>query len=181
VSQKQFILAIAGAPASGKTTLAGRIAATTGAVCISFGELVRREAGSRHLGTDRGSLQTLGGDMLRDLGPRGLCELALARAALTTEVRPVIWDGVRHVPVLDELRGLYAPAAVTLVVLAPPEAARYDRFSASASSQKELDAWEAHETESHLPDLISEADLVCDEASPAGATATLLRLLASGR
>jgi hypothetical protein len=92
----------------------------------------------------------------------------------------VIWDGVRHVPVLDELRVLYAPAAVTLVALAPPELARRQRFSAQASSPQELHAWEVHETESHLPQLIAQADLVCDAASPAGAAVRVLELLSGG-
>ena len=174
-----FILALAGAPSSGKTTVARSIAADTGAKHVSFGDFLRGEAGSQQLKTDRSALQALGATLLEDLGPRGFCERALSNAGGTMSTRPIIWDGVRHVPVLDELRGLYAPAPVTFVVLAPPEQARRQRFSAAASSREELDAWESHESESQLAQLIAQADLVCDEPSPQLATVRVIDLLAA--
>lgn len=179
MTRTSFILALAGAPSSGKTTVARSIAADTGATHISFGDLIRSEARPRHINTGRSALQALGGSLLEDLGPRGFCERALASAGVTTQTRPVIWDGVRHVPILDELRGLYAPASVTLVVLAPPELARHQRFSAEASSLDELHAWESHDSESHLVQLVAQADLVCDSPSPRLATVRVIDLLAA--
>jgi dephospho-CoA kinase len=179
VTGTSFILALAGAPSSGKTTVARSIAADTGATHVSFGDFLRGEAGSRHMKTDRSALQALGATLLEDLGPRGFCEHALSNAGGTMSARPVIWDGVRHVPVLDELRGLYAPAPVTFVVLAPPEQARRQRFSAAASSREELDAWESHESESQLAQLIAQADFVYDASSPQSVIVEVLSMLAN--
>jgi hypothetical protein len=127
--------------------------------------------------TDRSALQALGATLLDDLGPRGFCERALWSAGVTISTRPVIWDGIRHVPVLDELRALYAPTSVTFVVLAPPEQTRRQRFSAAASSIEELDAWESHESEGQLAQLIAQADLVCDAPSAQGASLEILSML----
>jgi adenylate kinase family enzyme len=178
VSRTSFVLALAGAPASGKTTLARNLAATTAATYISFGDLVRYEADAQHTSHDRSNLQALGSGMLRDLGPRGLCERALEIARATSDTRPVIWDGVRHLPVLDELRRLYAPTELILVVLKPPEHARRQRLAERASSPEQLETWEADDTESHLAQLAVNAQLICDAATPKNATARILELLA---
>jgi hypothetical protein len=172
------MLALAGAPSSGKTTVARSIALETGAAHVSFGDFIRAEARVRGISTDRGALQLLGGSLLEDLGPRSFCEHTLASAGFTVNARPVIWDGVRHVPVLDVLRGLYAPASVTFVVLAPPEQARRQRFAAGASSREELDGWESHESESQLAQMMGQADLVCDATSARAAAAQVLGALA---
>jgi len=181
VTGTSFILALAGAPSSGKTTIARSIATDTGATHVSFGDFIRGEAGPRHMKTDRSALQALGATLLEALGPRDFCERALSSAGVTMSTRPVVWDGVRHVPVLDELRGLYAPAPVTFVVLAPPEQARRQRFSAAASSIEELNAWESHESESQLAQLIAQADLVCDAPSAEAATREILGMLENGK
>ena len=181
MSQTSFVLALAGAPASGKTTLARNLVATTAATYISFGDLVRYEADAQHTSHDRSNLQALGSTMLQDLGPRGLCERALEIAQASTNTRPVIWDGVRHVPVLHELRRLYAPTELTLVVLKPPEPARRQRLAEQASSPQQLATWEADDTESHLAQLAENAQLICDATTPETATARVLELLTTER
>jgi adenylate kinase family enzyme len=177
VTRPPFILALAGALASGKTTLSRIIAADTGATCVSFGDLVRSEAGARKVDPDRSSLQVLGSTLLDELGPSGLCERALVRAGAKSTTRPVIWDGVRHVPVLDALRELYAPDAVILVVLSPPEAARRRRFTTGTMSPEQQRAWEVHESENNLEALTREADLVCEATWPSAAATEVLKVL----
>lgn len=179
MTRTSFVLALAGSPSSGKTTVAHSLASDTGAAHISFGGLIRTEAASLHLHPDRSTLQNLGTHLLDELGPTGLCQRALSKAGITAKALPIIWDGVRHTTVLDGLRQIYAPTSVTLVVLAPPEIARRERFAAQASSIDQLLEWEVHESESRLAQLIAQADLVCEAPSPQAAMLEIISLLRS--
>ncbi len=172
-----FVLALAGAQSSGKTTLARAVAARTGAAYVGFGDLVRMEATRRGLDGSRDELQELGQALLDELGASLFSERALDAADVARGTRPVVWDGVRHPEVLHSLRELYAPAPVTLVTLVPEEAARRQRVEASGESTAERVRWEAHETESHLRWLEGESALVCTASTPELVLAEVLELL----
>jgi dephospho-CoA kinase len=173
-----FVLALAGAQSSGKTTLARAVAIRTGAAYVGFGDLVRAEAARRGIGGSREELQELGQTLLDELGALLFCKRALGVAAVSREVRPVAWDGVRHPEVLEALRELYAPVPVRLVMLAPEETARRRRVEARGGSAEERAHWEAHKTESHLGWLEGESALVCKASTPELALAEVLELLA---
>jgi hypothetical protein len=172
-----FVLALAGAQSSGKTTLAHSVAARTGAAYVGFGNLVRAEATRRGLGCSRDELQELGQALLDELGALLFSERALDAAGVARGARPVVWDGVRHPEVLHALRELYAPAPVTLVTLAPEEAARHQRVDASGGSAAKRARWEAHETERHRGWLEAESALVCRASTPELALGEVLELL----
>lgn len=172
-----FVLALAGAQSSGKTTLARAVAARTGAAYVGFGDLVRDEAARRGLGGSRDELQELGQALLDELGGSLFSERALDAEGVARGTRPVVWDGVRHPEVLHALRELYAPVPVTLVTLAPDEAARRRRVEASGGSAAEQARWQAHETERHRGWLEAESALVCRASTPELALAEVLELL----
>lgn len=173
----RFVLAIAGAPASGKTTVARAVATHTGGRRVSFGDLVRAEARRRGCSLDRGALQRLGQQLLDDVGPEAFCRAALRAAGSSVEDRPVIWDGIRHLRVLTALRSLY-DVHVLLIYLRPPDAARRQRFAREAGSRKELARLEAHATEREAKRLFEAADLVCTAATTDAAFKETLELLA---
>jgi dephospho-CoA kinase len=172
-----FVLALTGAQSSGKTTLARAVSACTGAAYVGFGDLVRAEAAHRGLGGSRDELQELGQTLLDELGALRFSERALNATGVARGTMPVVWDGVRHPEVLDVLRELYAPAAVTLVTLAPDEAGRLRRVEESGGSESELARWEAHETERHRDWLEAQSALVCRAPTPELVLAEVLELL----
>jgi adenylate kinase family enzyme len=172
----RFVLALAGAPASGKTTVARALATQTGARRVSFGDLVRTEAASRGDSLDRDSLQHLGQQLLDDLGPDAFCRAALRAAGAALQDRPVIWDGVRHLRVLTALGSLYN-TPVRLVYLQPPEGPRRERFARQASSPEQLRRWEQDATEQEADQLADVADLRCPAATTLKAISQTLAFL----
>lgn len=172
----RFVLGLAGAPASGKTTVARVVATQTGALRVSFGNLVRAEAQRYHCSVDRDALQRLGQQVLDDLGPQAFCQAALRSVGATVEDRPVVWDGVRHLRVLTALRSLY-DVPVRLVYLQPPEGPRRERFAREASSPEQLRHWEEDATEQEGDQLARAADLRCTSATTREAMSQTLALL----
>lgn len=158
------MLALAGPPASGKTSVALAASARLRAPVLGFGDFVRAEARGRGLRDDRGTLQDVGERLHAELGGMGLCRAVLGHAGLTAGTWPVIWDGVRHVDVAAALRSLY-PVPVLLVVLRPPESARRTRFRREVRSDEQLAEFERHATEAELADLEREANFVCRASS----------------
>jgi hypothetical protein len=170
----ESVLALAGPPSSGKSSVAGLLAAEWQAPVLAFGDYVRQEAGLRQLPTTRGVLQDLGQELLDEQGPVGFCRSVLATRGLSGSEAPAIWDGVRHPLIVNALQEIYAPAPVILAFLKPPEAARQERFADAAESEdSSVSQWEAHETESHLGELEERADVVAFEETPALAAASI--------
>ncbi len=174
-----FVLALAGPPASGKTSVARALSSSYSAPLLGFGDLVRYEASRRGLPADRDAWQALGTRLVRELVAEGMARAVLDRAGVDLGHVPVIWDGVRHVQIDDALRGLYAPAPVLLVVLRPPERERRARLLAEAGTVERLRRWERHETESHLDELASRAASVCAAPTLADAIDDVQRLVAT--
>lgn len=178
MSDHRFVLALSGAPASGKTTVARAVADQTGARRVAFGDFVRREAARRSVDTNRGALQQLGQALLDELGPKRFCRAALDAAGATPEDRPVIWDGVRHPVILGALAHVY-DAPITLVYLDPPRDDRRARFAREAHSVDELERWERDATERHGAELIGMANLVCAAEQPDQVVAEIITALST--
>ncbi len=171
------VIALAGLPASGKTTVARALSETLRAPRVSFGELVRTRAREQGLPDNRTVWQEVGSQLLAEHGPDGFIRAALAQAGLGATDVPVVWDGVRHMDVVRSLRALYRPQEVLLVVLRPPEEPRRERFLREAGTIEQLRCWERHETEQHVAALAAAADLVCDHPSTDDATSAVLARL----
>jgi adenylate kinase family enzyme len=171
-----FVLALAGAPASGKTTVARAVAERTAARCVNFGDLIRAEAAGRGEPVDRAELQRLGQGLLNELGPEAFCLAALRCAGASLEDRRVIWDGVRHLRVHAALCALY-DLPVRLVYLEPPAEPRRERFAREAGSQEQLESWEADATERERSQLADVAELRCTADTTEEAVDETLALL----
>ena len=159
MSAKSGVLALAGPPAAGKSTLARHIAQQTGARNIAFGDYVRANAAAMGLDTNRETLQRLGQALLEASGAEAFCCHVLRSAGGTPTDRPVIWDGVRHVAVLDALSALYGPE-LRLVYLDPPIGVRLNRLGIL---QHELAVIDQDATEAERERIRERSDLVCDE------------------
>jgi adenylate kinase family enzyme len=174
----KLVVALAGPPSSGKSSVAASIGAEWQAPVLGFGDYVRQEASSRGLTNERGALQDLGQELLEKQGAEEFCRSVLAAQGRAAAELPVIWDGVRHLPVLEALRRIYAPAPVVLAYLQPPESTRRERVLDRAESEAASpEQWAAHQTESHLNELKRRADLVVLDQTPALAAATLKRAI----
>lgn len=171
----RVVVALAGAPASGKTTVAQTVAQAIGAARVGFGDLVRAEVRARGLSESRTEWQEVGSRMLTALGTDGFVAATLRASGLTVDDVPVVWDGVRHVEIADMLRDLYAPTPVVLAVLRPPEHERRGRVLREAGSVDQLQRWERHDTEQHLGELTRRADIVCRTAVIEDAVEAILR------
>lgn len=170
------MLALAGAPSSGKTTVAATVAESTGARRIGFGDYVRAQAVARGQGPTRDVLQHLGQQLLNDLGPEGFCRAALRHEEASATDRPIVWDGVRHVAVAQALTVVYG-AGVHLVYLDPPREDRRSRFAKEAASADQLARWERDATEVDGAALAAAAELISTAADPEQAAAEVLELL----
>jgi hypothetical protein len=176
-----FVLALAGSPASGKTTVSRIVASAAGARHVGFGDLVRARVREQGLPDHRTAWQQVGSQLRAELGPGGLVSAALTHAGLDQHDVPVVWDGVRHVDVVAALQTLYRPRRVVLVALRPPEPARRARFLVEARTEAQLKSWEQHESERHLVELFAIADIVCCHDSAEDAATAVLAYLGQQR
>jgi adenylate kinase family enzyme len=162
-------IAIAGRIESGKSSVSSLLSARLGMPVLSFGDFIRTTCPP---GAPREELQAAGAQLLDEIGPSGLVGAVLESRGLDTTT-PVIWEGVRHLNVLEALRGRYAPDPVELFFLSPPEARRLARAEQTAGSRGRRNDWEAHETEA--TDALAEAARMTITASTAeGAVAEIL-------
>jgi adenylate kinase family enzyme len=112
------VIGIAGHARSGKSALAGRLARQSGGLVVGFGDLVRQAALARGQDpSDRSTLVTLGQEWVEH-DPAGICRAALSQVSERCDV--VIFDGIRHVAVFDELKHLF-PSMVLVYLQAPDE------------------------------------------------------------
>jgi len=167
------VVALAGPIASGKTTVARYVARSLGVPRVSFGRFV---ASTQPDSASREALQRAGAALLSELGTERFVSAVLATHGLTREDTPVVWDGLRHVEVLEALRRAYAPREVTLCYLAPPEHVRRERAAALAGSEDRLSRWEQHSTEG-IAQLRELASVVCQDPTPTLAAQRILRAL----
>lgn len=147
------IVALAGARASGKTSIATVLRRAHGYEVRSFGDEVRRQAVTRGLNTDRESLRELGVQLIAEWGLDEFSQRVLAGAS-----GPTVVEGVRHLEAVAALRRL---APVTLVFIRTSSSARTARLAARANEDLSAQA-EQHSTELEVPQLESLADLVVD-------------------
>lgn len=146
-----MIFGIAGKIASGKSTLARALAARIGGERLGFGDYVREVARSKGLDfTDRNVLQELG-QQLVTADPAAFVG-GILRNANYASGRPIVFDGVRHVVVWNEIADVarLSGDAATLVYLDMPEEIRRARLAARGLSITAASAFDKHVSEQEL-------------------------------
>jgi dephospho-CoA kinase len=159
-------LAISGRIASGKSSLTQDLACALGWRRASFGDYVRVVAAERGMEPTRTNLQELGAQFV-DEDPFGFARAVLQQAGWT-EGQPVLIDGLRHVVILEALRGFLHPLPLKLIFVAVDDDVRFERLaSRSEGAPEHLQLAESHSTERDVRgDLLAAADLVVDGSKP---------------
>jgi cytidylate kinase len=164
-------VAIAGLMASGKSAISRAVAAELGWPRVSFGDEIRAVARERGRGGGLPELQAIGAELVAQ-DPNALCRRVLNSSGWERGM-PLIVDGVRHVTVLEMLRGIVAPQPMYLVLVETPVETRRARLR--DRGVVDLDVVMAHSTERdaaiRLPAL---ADLVVSGDRDAHETADLI-------
>lgn len=159
-----MIVGIAGKIASGKSTLAGAVAVRLEARRLGFGDYVRSIAESRGLDpSDRRVLQSLGQDLVTK-SPSAFVNGVLSFGGYAPPEN-VVFDGVRHWTVWQEIRALAAQAhgVAYLVFLDMPEDIRRQRLLARGLRSETADALDGHASEVDLEARLRRAaDLTLD-------------------
>lgn len=160
---RQLTIALAGAPGSGKSTIARLLAARLDGVVVSFGDYVRYLAASAHENVERSTLQRIGQDLVKD-DPERFVRAFLDWASPQPD-RVLIIDGVRHAAIDAILRSTAAErdSEYLLVLLEAPISIRAIRRC--AGNEGDLRKLEDHPVEreaaTRLPSI---ADIVVDSS-----------------
>ena len=159
-------IVICGRIGSGKSTVCAMLASDLSIQVVSFGDYVRQMAQRDGLPNTRSALQNLGDCLYRQLGASGLLQGTLEMAGIGND-ETVIFDSVRHIDVLSEIRRL-ADRAVAVYLDASPEV-RYERRrlqGPAGLSWQEFEAIDEHSVESEIGALEKLCDFVVDASQP---------------
>ena len=159
------VVALAGPPASGKSTVARSLSRETNWPVVSFGQYILQIAQESDLLLHRANLQKVG-QALVDKGPRRFCEEVLHWASWQPG-QPLILDGIRHVAVSEELRSLTAPMSYYLVYLEIDQAVQQARLTKRGSDPPRTADLNGDPTEVEVRRGVRErADVIVDGAKP---------------
>lgn len=158
---RRLTIALAGAPGSGKSTVAGDLAERLGGEAASFGDFVRHIASQVGRDHERATLQGIGHARVEE-GAEAFVMAFLAWAKPEAD-RPVIIDGVRHRDVDASLRSWASREgrdyALVLIEASVHERARRRH----GGDENEVGAIDAHPVERETRDALpGVADLVVD-------------------
>ena len=159
-------IVICGRMGSGKSTFSGMLAADLSIRVVSFGDYVRRMAQRGGRPDTRSALQNLGDCLYQKLGASGLLQGTLEMAGIDSD-EMVIFDGVRHIDVLSEVRRR-SGKTVALYLDASPEV-RYERRRSQGPvglSWQEFEAIDSHIVEGEIGALMELCDFVIDASQP---------------
>lgn len=150
---------------AGKSHIGTRLSELVGWPVAGFGGYVRDVARERGLRVeDRGVLQQIGEELVRFRRER-FCRAVLEEARWSAGVGAIL-HGLRHLEVLDTLRGLVRPVPVLVVHVEAPLALRWERLR--ARNEQPGATLETHSTEAQLDSAIPAiANLVVSGAEAA--------------
>ena len=165
-NEMKVAIVICGQIGSGKSTVAAMLASDLSIQVVSFGDYVRQVARRRGRPATRSALQNLGDCLYQRLGASGLLQGTLEMAGIDSD-ETVIFDGVRHIDVLSEIRRR-AGKTVAIYLDASPEV-RYQRRRSQGSaglSWQEFEAIDNHSVEREIGALAELCDFVVDASQP---------------
>lgn len=159
------VIVLTGPVASGKSTLAARLAERFGALRLSTRTLLlaRLKDGEP---TDRRALQEFGERLDAETGGTWLSEAVRQEADELSEDAVIVVDSSRLLAQIDALRRMF-PRRVVHVHLTAPEAELASRYAARPSEVVELASYQevrANATEAAVDELAAQADVVIDTA-----------------
>jgi adenylate kinase family enzyme len=173
---KPVVIAFAGPIGSGKTTISKALAKKIHSKHAGFGDYFRTMASRLGLDpSDRLQLQRLGEEQVR-LSPDNVCRELLSSNDWRPSDASIVVDGVRHLEVLEALKGVVAPLPVFLVYV------QRDKVRSTQLSNKvgknNMELFEAHSTELQSNILRSSADIIVSaEDDPARVVNRVVRQL----
>ena len=159
-------IVICGRIGSGKSTVSAMLASELSIQMVSFGDYVRQMARRDGRPNTRSVLQNLGDCLYQQLGASGLLQGTLEMAGIDKD-ETVIFDGVRHIDVLSEIRRR-ADKTVAVYLDASPEV-RYERRRSQGPpglSWQEFEAMDNHSVEGEIGALAEFCNLVIDASKP---------------
>ena len=159
-------IVICGRIGSGKSTVSAMLASDLSIQVVSFGDYVRQMARCGGRPDTRNALQNLGGCLYQRLGASGLLQGTLEMAGICND-ETVIFDGVRHIDVLSEIRRR-AGKTVAVYLDASPEV-RYERRRSQGPtglSWQEFETIDNHSVEGEIGALTELCDFVVDASQP---------------
>lgn len=161
-------VAVCGQICSGKSYLIKHLSSQLGWDVISFGDYVRHVASLQHIEPSRESFQALGQRLISERGPTDfLADVILFNHPGTDNH---LYDGVRHIPIVQALGEIYDKTLV--VYLSVPDDQRYGRYlerlvlGDSVLSFQEFLEMGLRPTECGIPQLANVADLCLDATQP---------------
>ena len=158
------IVGVAGAIGSGKSELSRALADERGWSRVSFGGFVRGQAGARGVEPTRENLQALGEQLIDELGAQEFVRRVLSDYVAADVL---VVDGVRHLPVDDELRKI--SAQYLLIFVEVDDETRRRRLGDREGLEVDLFAIDRHSTEREVLLLRERADAIVDGADSARA------------
>ena len=153
-----MIIAFGGRIACGKSVVSSVVAERLGCSRVTFGDVVRAEAGRRGVPETRRTLQDLGDEMVK-AGWDEFCRRCVSQVHWDRQV-PLVVDGVRHVGAVEALTRVAAPAPLFLVFIAAPWARRLEWLALRGVGEAEVHEADAHQNEQEVPAVEARADLV---------------------
>lgn len=150
---------IAGGAASGKSTLARRIADHTGYPVASFGGCLRSYARGHNLPLSVESLQNLGQRLITQLGYDGFLQWVIAHSPNVLWEEPLILDGVRHVTMYNAIKKVF-PRNVLIYCVCDREKQIARMIERDKVSRNEAEHVLSHPLERFIIDIESQAHLL---------------------
>jgi cytidylate kinase len=149
---------------SGKSTVSRGVASRIGAQWNGFGSTVMSIAIERKLPIDRGQLQTLGAQLVRET-PDYFCDRVLSGAGYSTG-HVVVLDGLRHESILTLLRKKLAPDNLLCIYVEVEDEIRIERVARRSSlNEDEVRRLDMHSTEIQVEKALrSLSELVVDNS-----------------
>lgn len=162
----ELSIVVAGALASGKTSVAKGIARHLDCPVTSFGRYIRARALEIGLPEDRASLQAFGASLVES-DPASFTSGFLESISVTPSGRSVVIEGLRHVSVAQALREIRFSNRLLIVLVKTTDAERKRRFVARGDgSEAEFSTADRHLVESEHIQLEYIADIVLNGDQP---------------
>ena len=161
VQSIKLAVVVVGPIGSGKSEVSKHIVSNCGGRLVSFGTLVRSECEKRQLSHSRATYQDVGLELFRSLGPGGIVGAALGGHVPHTLT---VFDGVRHITVLEDIRSRFSHTFVLALKASKEEC--YRRYLMRSPDERislqDFDEICAHPIEVGIEELCRHADLVID-------------------